>query len=201
MRFLLATFTLLAGLGATAFAAESSEAQRALIPNTNIESLRPVLQDAGLTPEQVTLGGGADSLVIRSNGLVMIMQPTVCSPDCAGLRMYALFGGTSAAPVMNNYNSSTPPTVVFSDGGNTVLSRYLIADHGMTVGSFIVNVKVFENTLRKWQTESDRAAAQSVGLSLDAPSAEVSYERENAELLGEMMRRPELYSQAGPRSY
>lgn len=186
-------------LVATATAAPSGETELEILPNTNVATIAPVLRNAGMLPETITVGD-SDSLVVRSGDLAIILRPTVCRPDCAGLLMYTLFEGTSPASMMNSFNERTPPTAAYTTQGNTVLSRYLIADHGITAGSFMVNLVVFDNTVSKWLQDRGRNMAQSVGLADPAP--ETNFSRETEAFLSEVMARPELFSgQAQRQSY
>jgi len=195
MRKLLATLA----LSAAAFSGAQAQVNpQQVVPNTNLGSIVPVLQLAGKTPESATMGDDTQVVVVRSGSNVIIMRPAVCNPNCAGLEMYAVLQGSSPASTMNDFNLKTPPTMVFNAGGNTVLRRYLIADHGMTAGSFLVNVNVFDNTMNKWRQTLNSSASMSVSLAEPGPDAEGAYEAENAEFLNAIMQRPELYS-ASPR--
>ena len=191
LRKAIASLTL-AVAATSAAAVASTPDELKILPNTNLATIAPVLRNAGLTPQTITVNG-EESLVIRSGEVSLILRPTVCRPECAGLLMYTLFEGDAPAAVMNSFNGRTPPTVAYTAQGNTVLSRYLIADHGMTTGSFLVNVMVFDNTVTKWLNDSRQTMARSVSLSAE-PRTLSNFERETEAYLGEIMSRPELFS-------
>ncbi|MEM1379137.1 MAG: hypothetical protein AAGH41_00780 [Pseudomonadota bacterium] len=182
-----------AGLFASPALAQSSPSDLTILPNTNVATLMPALSNAGLTPQRITVSG-EESIVVRSGDIAILLRPTVCNPNCAGLLMYTLFEGAAAANTINSYNGNTPPTVAFTAQGNTILSRYLIADHGMTQGSFLVNVVVFDNTVAKWLDMSRRAVAQSVSLGPQGEPVKSNFQRETEEYLKEAMSRRELFS-------
>ncbi|MEE4208717.1 MAG: hypothetical protein V2I43_05575 [Parvularcula sp.] len=164
-----------------------------VLPNVDIATILPALQQMNLTTERTTLGGG-DVLVVRQGNINIIMRPRVCNPECAGLLMYAIFEGTAPSGVLNAYNESTPPTTAFTSGGNTILSRYLIADYGITAGSFLVNVGVFESTVRNFIGASEQAAAQSVSL---GDQGQVQTDPANQAFLEEIASRREYFSSKG----
>ncbi|GGY43247.1 YbjN domain-containing protein [Parvularcula lutaonensis] len=179
-----------------AFAASVASAQipaklaRTLLPDVSAETIRPVLRQQGLTPETQTISG-RDVLVLRSDRHAIILQPRVCNPKCTGLLMITLMEGSAPSHLVNDFNQETPPTMAYTQNGATVLSRYLIADHGITAGTLLVNIGVFDETVRKWLS-NQRASSLSVSLAEQGPAPEI--DTETRELLSEIRRRPELIS-------
>ncbi|MEM9838827.1 MAG: YbjN domain-containing protein [Pseudomonadota bacterium] len=183
---------LFAAVATTSAQAQSTPAELTVIPNMNLETIAPVLRNAGLAPQTVTING-EDSLVVPSGDVKLVFRPTVCNPDCAGLLMFSLFQGNAPSNLMNDFNSRTPPTAAYTAQGNTVLSRYLIADHGITTGSLMVNVMVFDNTVTKWLNDRSRTLARSVSVA-EQNRIPSNFERETEDYLADMMSRRELYS-------
>lgn len=187
-------FRILAVLAA--FAASTASAQipdklaKKLLPDVSAETIRPILRQQGLVPETQTISG-EDVLVLRSDRHSIILQPRVCNPDCTGLLMITLMEGSAPTHLVNGFNQQTPPTMAYTQNGATVLSRYLIADHGITAGTLLVNVGVFDETVRKWLS-SRQVSPLSVSLKDQAPAIE--FDQETQALIGEIRRRPELIS-------
>lgn len=190
MRILITALALMSSFGAFSASALASDDMRVL-PNVSLDTIAPVLRNRGLTPKTIEVGG-TQSLVVQSDDLQIIMRPTVCRPECTGLLLYTLFQGTAPAGLVNAYNEDTPPTVAYTAQGNTVLSRYLIADHGITEGSFIVNLVVFDNTVTKWMNSTTTSRAMSV--SADAAMPATNLGRESEDYLRALMDRPDLFS-------
>lgn len=186
LRLVLLTAALL-----SAVSVASARNTKRVMTDTNIATIGPVLREAGLFPETITIEE-RDALVIREDGLVTILRPRVCTPDCRGLLMYVIINGTSPANAINAFNQQTPATMAYTSGNATVLSRYLIADHGITEGTFLVNLDVFRQTVGKWTAGRRARGAISVSL-LDAqPFREPDQELED--LLKATSERPELVS-------
>lgn len=194
------SLAVLAIFGTALSGALAQNAPQTIIANTNLDSIVPVLQLAGLTPQSGTIGGEAVAIV-RSGSNVMVLRPTVCNPNCKGLQMFAQQQGTSPGGVINKYNAETPATTAYNLAGTTVLERYLIADHGMTEGSFLVNVNVFDNTINKWRRDSTQASKLSVSLNQPEANAESAYSAENKAFLEAFGRRGDLYSKPGQQAF
>ncbi|NRA29438.1 MAG: hypothetical protein HRU11_04175 [Parvularculaceae bacterium] len=195
---------LLASLALSAVAYSGAHAQmgpQQIIPNTNMDSIMPVMRLAGLEPENGTIGEDTRVAILRTATNVIVMRPAVCNPNCVGLEMYAVVQGTAPVSTINDFNMKTPPTMVFTAAGNTVLRRYLIADHGMTAGSFLVNVNVFDNTLNKWRQTLNSTASMSVSVEGPKLGSEAAFEAQNIEFLDAILSRPDLYSTAPRESF
>lgn len=164
-------FAALASVTALLSAGSAMADELDVLTNVNAETIAPVFRNAGMRVEQTTISGNP-ALAIRDSGAVIILRPRVCAPDCKGLLMYAIFGGGASSSQMNAYNRETPATTVFTADGRTVLSRYLIADHGITEGTLMVNYNVFKGTLASWRQEKQRNPVQAVALSLAWPQTE-----------------------------
>lgn len=182
-----------AALTLTSLAHAQSAGGRSMevLTNTNIETIRPVLRNAGLRPERMEFQG-RDALVLQDNGDTVILHPRVCAPQCTGLLMLVLLEGAAPASAINAFNQQTPATVAYTSGNATILSRYLIADHGITEGTFLVNLDVFKQTVRKWTQSRNSRNAMSVSLMTRSVPAEVDAETE--ELLQFLRTRPDLVS-------
>ncbi|NNU15282.1 hypothetical protein HK107_02945 [Parvularcula sp. ZS-1/3] len=177
----------------TSFASAEISASKAkeVLNDTNAATLGPVLRAQGLFPETLTIEN-REVLVVRQNGNVVMLRPRVCNPDCTGLLMYIVMEGAAPASSINAFNQQTPATVAYTNGQATVLSRYLIADHGITAGTFLVNLDVFSRTVSKWTQTRNARNAMSVSLLSSAPIDD--YDPDTEALVREALRRPELLS-------
>lgn len=186
---------LIAAVILTAFAsahAEISPAEaRLILDNTNAATLLPVLRSAGYFPQTSTLQGD-DVISIRFGNDVVLLRPRVCNEECRGLLMFVVIEGAAPAQVMNAFNQQTPATVAYTSGNATVLSRYLIADHGITAGSFLVNLDVFARTVQKWTRT--RGAGKTLSVSLLSQSQAAGRDPEAEALIADVLTRPELVS-------
>ena len=177
----------------TSFASAQIPPQRAmeLMADTDVDTIRPVLRNAGLRPEQLDLEGHK-TLALREGGDTILLRPRVCNPQCKGLLMFVVLEGSAPASTINAYDQRTPATVAYTNGNSTILSRYLIADHGITEGTFLANLEVFKQTVAVWTQNRSRNNALSVSLMSRAANEEADPEMDA--LLEEVARRPELIS-------
>ncbi len=187
-RFFVAAAALLTSWGA---AQAADQRTMEVLSNTNIETIRPVLRNAGMRPETMDIEG-RPALAVRDSGDRVILRPRVCNPDCTGLLMFVVLDGAAPANAINSYNQQTPATVAYTNGRSTILSRYLIADHGITEGTFLVNLDVFKQTVRKWTQNRNGQNAMSV--SLMSRSTIGDYDPDTEALIREIESRPELIS-------
>ncbi|MEO1657164.1 MAG: hypothetical protein AAFR65_05535 [Pseudomonadota bacterium] len=165
---------------------------RKVMGDVNLQTVSKVVRNAGFVVEQATISG-SDSLVVRDGVTAVIMRPRVCDPNCSGLLMYAVIDGIAPPMAINGFNEQTPATSAFTSEGYTILSRYLIADYGITEGSFLTNVAVFQSTVEKWLGQgTDAPSALSVSLNAPVPLADEDFELR--EYLDAVKARPELLS-------
>ncbi|MCQ8185365.1 YbjN domain-containing protein [Parvularcula maris] len=164
LRLIAAAAALAVSLIGAADASNLSNAQaRKVLPSTDARTLAPVLRNAGYYPEIIEMEG-RESIAIRHEGDVIMLRPRVCNPNCTGLLMVVVMEGSAPSQAINAYNQQTPATMAYTFSGATILSRYLIADHGITAGTFLVNLDVFNKTVRKWTQNRNSRNAMSVSL-------------------------------------
>lgn len=162
---------ILAGLAAAAAlfvtGASAQITPTTVIPNFNIETIQPLLQQAGFQTEVRDMGG---SMVVaaQKDGKFIILRPRVCrdGAGCAGLFMLAQINTQASLRTLNNFNLQSPPTrAVQTPDGQIFLSRYLIADYGTTAGSFAVNADVFKNGIDRFFKVMNESGAAEVSFS------------------------------------
>ena len=188
LRIFVAAATLLTSL---AFAQAANPRAMEVLSNTDVETIRPVLRNAGMRPETMDIEG-RQAITIRDAGDRIILRPRVCNPQCTGLLMFVVLDGAAPANAINAYNQQTPATVAYTNGRSTILSRYLIADHGITEGTFLVNLEVFKQTVRKWTQNRDGRNALAVSLMSRSTIGE--FDADTEALIREIENRPELIS-------
>ncbi|MEO0399984.1 MAG: YbjN domain-containing protein [Pseudomonadota bacterium] len=125
-----------------------------VVENFNIQTIAPVLAELGI-PYQRRNQNGYDILMadIGIEGVTAIFWPRVCGATrdaCAGLVMRAYYTGASNLELNNRFNLTTPPIAAMTDGSSVFAQRYLIGNYGVTRGSLAVNIKVFQDTARKY---------------------------------------------------
>lgn len=178
-------------LSSFASAQVSNHRATQVLTNTDVATIRPVLRNAGLRPESMEFDG-REVIALRDGGDTVLLRPRVCNPQCTGLLLFVILEGTAPASAINRYNQETPATVAYTNGNATVLSRYLIADHGITEGTFLVNLDVFKQTVRKWTQSRNSRNALSVSLT-NQPAVD-SVNEDTEELLRLVQKRPDLLS-------
>ncbi|MEM0930261.1 MAG: hypothetical protein AAGI89_13320 [Pseudomonadota bacterium] len=166
---------------------------RKVMDDVNQQTVSKVVRNAGFIVEQATISG-ADSLVVRDGVTAVIMRPRVCDPNCSGLLMYAVIDGVAPPMAINGFNEQTPATSAFTSEGYTILSRYLIADYGITEGSFLTNLAVFQSTVEKWLGQPGGSGPSALSVSLGAPVPQASEDLELRAYLDAVKARPELLS-------
>jgi hypothetical protein len=185
-------------VGAADASSLSAATARKVLPSTDAQTLAPVLRNAGYFPEIIEMEG-RETLAIRHEGDVIMLRPRVCNPTCTGLLMVVVMEGSAPSQAINSFNQQTPATMAYTFSGATVLSRYLIADHGITAGTFLVNLDVFNKTVRKWTSNRNSRNAMSVSLSSVATVGE--YDPELQEFVEAVRDRGELISGRIERDY
>jgi hypothetical protein len=176
----------------------SAAMARKVLPSTDARTLAPVLRNAGYFPEIIEMEG-RETIAIRHEGDVVMLRPRVCNPTCTGLLMVVVMEGSAPSQAINAYNQQTPATMAYTFSGATVLSRYLIADHGITAGTFLVNLDVFNKTVRKWTQNRNSRNALSVSLAGLASISE--YDPELEDFVDAVRERRELVSGKFEKDY
>lgn len=167
---------------------------RKVMNDVNEQTVSKVVRNAGFIVEDATISG-ADSLIVRDGTTAVIMRPRVCDPNCSGLLMYAIIEGVAPPMAINGFNEQTPATSAFTSEGFTILSRYLIADYGITEGSFLTNLAVFQSTVEKWLGQPSASGPSALSVSLDpAAVPQASEDLELRAYLDAVKARPELVS-------
>ncbi|MEM7740178.1 MAG: hypothetical protein AAF225_05200 [Pseudomonadota bacterium] len=192
---MLRTIFVVLALTATASAQSDvlTRTPRKVMSDVNHQTVSKVVHNAGFIVEQATISG-ADSLVVRDGSTAVIMRPRVCAPDCSGLLMYAVIDGIAPPMAINGFNEQTPATTAFTSEGYTILSRYLIADYGITEGTFLTNLAVFQSTVEKWLGQPRHGAPSALSVSLDAPVPQANEDLELRAYIDAVKGRPELIS-------
>ncbi|MEM9810162.1 MAG: hypothetical protein AAF788_02955 [Pseudomonadota bacterium] len=176
----------------SASADAQSRSQRRVLESVDAQVIAPVLRNAGFEVEQSTIADN-ESIVVRSGDTVVIMRPRVCNPTCTGLLMYSVIEGTAPSNTLNGFNEQTPPTSAFTSDGYTILSRYLIADYGITQGTFLTNVEVFQSSVEKWLGAPRSGDVNALSVSL-AEQPKTGVEEDLSAYVGAITRRHELIS-------
>ncbi|MGV6819471.1 MAG: hypothetical protein ACWA5T_03115 [Parvularcula sp.] len=122
-----------------------------IIPSVSLSDIEPVLKEVGFETEIKTINNES-LMVVRALGKTLVMFPKACQPDgsCAGLWMFAYLNGTSSLEAVNSFNQVAKPARASMVNNKVVLDRYLIADYGITRGSFIINVGVMAGMVDQW---------------------------------------------------
>lgn len=153
MKYAIAALTLMFGGMNGALAQNAPVADpTGVILNMNFESIRPVLEEVGFEVQDEVVGQ-INALAVTYDGKKAFLQPTACnSGDCLGLVMTALLTPTNT-PTQDqvtafnvNLNAGN---AVLSDG-QLYLKNYVVADYGVTRGSFVIDVAVFISLIDNW---------------------------------------------------
>ncbi|MAK62635.1 MAG: hypothetical protein CMK09_16825 [Ponticaulis sp.] len=126
-----------------------------LIQNFNPETIEPLITEVGLNVRRQTIGGSEAVIVSDARNWELVLQPTACgaAAGCLGLIMLAkpdIATQPTAQQVMQ-YNANNNFMTAVMDGGNVWLRDYLVANYGVTRGSFIVELTLLYGALEQWQ--------------------------------------------------
>jgi hypothetical protein len=117
--------------------------------------------DATVTPEKSDTGTPFYKIAFPG-GLGGVAVPTNCrgeaaNTSCTGLKVQAIFsmpeGKTPAdiAQMVNNFNAAHDATLlVYDSQGQTRLTRYVIADFGITRTNLAIEFYTFRRTAQAW---------------------------------------------------
>ena len=129
---------------------------RELMNDLSFSQIDPVLRELGFSTHLVEQNGSY-ILVAQRNGRTIFFQPYVCeqAPSggtsiCKGLWMLTASNMPATAAEVDFFNKNQRPTRATLHQSITQLDRYLIADHGVTRGTFAVNVEVFVSSIDVW---------------------------------------------------
>lgn len=151
-----------------------------MMPSFNFQFVEPTLQAAGVPYRRMQINENFSVLEMSINGVTFLAAPLACqNAMCAGFMLEKSFDGTLNADQMAAMNSRNKIVTVSrpKDSPKTMANRYLIGDYGYIRGSFIVNLLVFANIVKKLEIEIASGAASSVSYDPSAaasPSAPVA---------------------------
>ncbi|MEM9705300.1 MAG: hypothetical protein AAF850_04395 [Pseudomonadota bacterium] len=136
-----------------------------VLSNVDLVTLAPVITELGV-PFEVTTLAGRQALRLNVNGAVVALRPRVCrganGGGCVGLEMMGFYSGVAPLDAANRYNDETPPSKAIVTDGGTVVHRYLIADYGLTRGSFAIDLQVFGSIVTKFGDYIGQGSASTV---------------------------------------
>lgn len=133
-----------------------------VIPNFDIQSVGPVLNEIGVAWEAGKAKNGQTYIAASVGGIVFLLAPTACrgtaGSDCVGLQMLSLFDGTPNTQTVRAFNYRYPfATAGIDQSGVAFLSRYEISDYGMPRGNLATSIKVFVIQTNNLAKELDTA--------------------------------------------
>ncbi len=167
-----------------------------VVPNLALSNIQPVLQEAGFGA-QVQVIQGEQMLRVTYNDFVMYMSARACRADgnCAGLWMLAPLNDSASMTTINSFNQNSKPARATVVGTQVLLDRYLIADYGITRGSFLVNTAVMFGMIEQWFEFKASAQAQRVSFTplipeIGAPGDATSRDHEFGELVSNLLAAP-----------
>ncbi|GGD00370.1 hypothetical protein [Aquisalinus flavus] len=126
-----------------------------MIFDFNVETLSPLLSDAGVAHSLGDLNG-QQAIQASYNGENVILLPTACNEGrCVGLAMFTFLNSGLSAEQNDRFNN----TLFFASaenwydntGSQSVLERYLIADYGYSKRTFAVDLIVFFSVLENYR--------------------------------------------------
>lgn len=147
-------------VAATSFsaAAQSSgpASEQSVLPNLDLEIVQLVLEEAGAYAELKYSERDGEYLFVIYEGRKAKFYPTACNDTgCGGMRMLAFLNDETDPQTVNRFNVSYAAITAIDVGGGKVgLQRYLIADHGITRGTLVVNVSTFFHMIELWENFS-----------------------------------------------
>jgi hypothetical protein len=159
---MLATSAFTVALASTANAQMTMES---VMPSFNFQFVEPTLQAANIPYQRMNIGAGFSVLEITINDVKFVAAPTACqNAMCAGFQMEKSIDGTFSADQMMTLNSRSQVIKAVQPRGSskTFITRYLIGDYGYVRGSFLVNLAVFANAVKKIEGELAAGAGSSV---------------------------------------
>lgn len=119
----------------------------------NVNQLSAMATELGWTTQMIVADNGSNGLAVKTQeGATFFLEPVACSPQCAGLSIFAFFGSASnASPAtLNAFNGMQNPVKVLSASDVILMQRYVIADHGTPRGNVAVEMNVFLNLAMKF---------------------------------------------------
>ncbi len=155
MRRIIAGALVIAGLASPVLAQSTFKTvtnPKQMLERFDVTNVTGILTEMGLKNEVMAQDNGAAVIrAVTNTGMVFVLYPVVCSEGarakCAGLELDVIF--TADAPgasyaTVNQFNREYALTKAFlSSRGEPVLSRYILADHGIARGNVVSNVTNF----------------------------------------------------------
>ncbi len=133
--------------------APQAMAQAMLVDRYDEAAIRKVVEELGYRVTDATVGSdGEPSLTVEMSGdLAFVIDGLFCRGEgkaqvCSGVQMAAIMGdpgGKDLDSVADKFNRTYRPAKLFVTTRGLVLERYLIMDHGVTVGNLKTNINVF----------------------------------------------------------
>jgi len=154
---LLAASLLAMGLCLSAQAQDTSRDDEVVSSVSTID-MRYVIEAAGFTVTQ-PLSTGIGLIGEDGEGLIFGLEGKACSdsPNCVGLDMFLVLEGNYTPKDANSVNqrwSAIKATAL--DDGKMILSRYLILDHGQTLGNLRLNLGTTRAIAKQFRDEAEK---------------------------------------------
>lgn len=167
-----------------------------VLPGTEAAAIAPVLAEAGFEISPVRLAG-EDALLATAGDRKVILRPRVCAADgrCRGLSMAARIVDRTSPAITNLFNDRYPAARAVAADDSVVLSRYLIADHGVTRGSLAADVSVFAGMVDVWWEFRDGLSARTVSFEPLLETAPDGAAHPDEDPLATLLRDPRLGNQ------
>lgn len=134
-----------------------------VIPNFDIQSVGPVLNELGVAWQAGKAENGQTFIgATVGGGLQFILAPTACrgegESDCVGLNMVAIFDGNANPQTVQAFNYRYAfASAGLNPQGTAYLSRYEISDYGLPRGNLATSIMVFVNQVALFAKELDTA--------------------------------------------
>lgn len=135
-------------------------ADRDLLASFAVSPVEKALKQMGHTPiVDRSVKPATLQITNKKHGAIIYLKPSCFPPEsgltgCPGLTIY-----TVSEPVplekINDFNNvslvATAQSITDAEvGDRVILKRYLIADAGITYGSFLANLTAFEDSITNW---------------------------------------------------
>lgn len=126
--------------------------------------MRYIIESAGYSVTQ-PLSTGIGLIGEDGDGLIFALEGKACSdsPNCLGLEIFMMLEGQYTPKDANSINqrwSAIKATAL--DGGNMMMSRYLILDHGQTMENLRLNLVTTHAIGKQFLDETDETEQDGV---------------------------------------
>lgn len=162
MRLLTAS---LMSLGLTLGAqAQDNNRDSEMMSSVSSIDMRYIIESAGYSVTQ-PLSTGIGLIGEDGDGLIFALEGKACSdsPNCLGLEIFMMLEGQYTPKDANSINqrwSAIKATAL--DGGNMMMSRYLILDHGQTMENLRLNLVTTHAIGKQFLDETDETEQDGV---------------------------------------